>query len=203
MRDARFELFPNHRRYDHLCDRSGVLSHAPASGLDAESWKFLNGSVCKLGTTDSLTSDLPRVFESLCKGSGSATEVEITGTGGDDGEKFSSPEFDPDTEPDAELSDSACTRRAERPHASPRSGGFVAFGHPRDLVNAADVGISGLGGVTWMSELELRAPQMYTLLILILNLEKGETRGVVRSKRRRREEVGHKGRIVGGWEWFP
>jgi hypothetical protein len=53
-----------------------------------------------------------------------------------------------------------------------------------------------------MSELELRTPQMYTLLILILNLKKGETRGIVQNKRRRREGVGHEGRI-GGWEWFP
>jgi hypothetical protein len=191
MRDAGFELFPNHRRYDHLCDRSGLLSHVPASGLDAESWKFLNGSVCKLATSDSLTSDLPHLFESSCRGSGSATKVEITGTGGDDGEEFSSPEFDPDTEPDAGLSDSACTKRMERPDASPCSGGFVAFGDPRDLLDAANVGISRLGGVTWM----------YTLLILILNLEKGETRGMVQSKRRRREGVGHEGRM-GGWEWF-
>jgi hypothetical protein len=49
-----------------------------------------------------------------------------------------------------------------------------------------------------MYELELRAPQMYTLLFLILNLEKGETKGIVRSKRGRREEVGHQG-LMGGW----
>jgi hypothetical protein len=107
MRDAGFELFPNHRRYDHLCDRSGVLSHAPASGLDAESWKFLNGSVCKLATTDSLTSDLSPMFESSCGGGGSATKVEITGTGGDDGGEFDPPDWDSELEPDAWLFDRA------------------------------------------------------------------------------------------------
>jgi hypothetical protein len=115
----------------------------------------------------------------------------------EDGEEFDPPDWDPELEPNASLSNRAWRRKTEGPDGPPHSGDFVPIKDLGNLADAADVGISGSGGVTWMSELELRAPQMYTLLILILNLEKGETRGMVRSKRRRREEVGHEGRMVG------
>jgi hypothetical protein len=121
----------------------------------------------------------------------------------DDVGEFGPPELDPDMEPDAGLSHRAYTRRTEGPEGSPRSGGFVAFRVPRDLVDAADVGISGLGVVTWMSGLELRAPQMYTLLILILNLEKGKPEVLSEANDEDQRRPDMKAEWLGGWEWFP
>jgi hypothetical protein len=92
-----------------LCDRSGVLSLAPTSGLDSEDWNSCEGSLGKLVTGDDSTSDLSEMFESRCGGgdgrrSPPARVGRVETTGEDDAGEFDPPDADPpepDPDPDA------------------------------------------------------------------------------------------------------
>jgi hypothetical protein len=129
---AGFELSLNHQQYDHMYERSGVLSHTPASasGLDAESGKSLNTSFRQLATGDGSTFHLSDMFECLCGGGGPATKVDNTRE--DDAGELDPPDLDPNPEPDTWLSDRAFTRRVGMVVCQKRNAGMgvASYRHP-------------------------------------------------------------------------